>query len=439
MYNKEQSDSDESSASHWIKAKRPPDGLWNANIVMLNDSEFLVAIGSHKIFKYSSKDGWTEYLNTDQLALEINQRSNIVVDQQSNRMYIKECGLQYTQHGKSVIPMSIIDLQRKTLIHQTARSPYGDRGHIVNANGVIHKVNIDDCIDSAPELLIHEIWDKDQHRWIPNQAASANLIQLQIYWESYFDLETDCVSILHAPSKNIILLFGGARSCDAEYIPFGLWRYHISTGEWERIELMTESNSIQGIGVALELHPNFGGGTSVVLNADQQYVMIAGAEQIIKVPDHNNHQMSDQDWEQLSVEEEKRTQKRLLGFMYVLDIREEDNYKFWMSSIEPPKSDHPYPMNASEPSVHWRGGGCCHTYHLARTDECYLLSLISGWIRTLFATEVFIGMPLPALAIVILIGDYNKSETIHWISCCSHVDNKVNHQMIPLEQILSSH
>ena len=203
-------------------------------------------------------------------------------------------------------------------------------------------------------------------------------------------------SLIHVPSQNVLLLFCKSDG-DCYYHNLGVWRYHITKAQWTRI---------RGIDFTFQ--------KGIALTADERHVVIVGGGEF--VVDQNG-------------EDYKENQNDI----FVLDIQSEDEYKLWGTSLR-------FPRNEIE-SVGIEIDGAVST-----TDSGTIL-LTSGWVRTLFASDIFNEMELPPLVVIQMIENYRKTqETIHWFSTEKTYDEETdevvhiqeNHYAMTLSHILSS-
>ena len=210
--------------------------------------------------------------------------------------------------------------------------------------------------------------------------------------------------LVSVPSKNIILMIGGT-DCDGQ--PMGIWKIEYVVDEQGRRRWLSESDSEHGYPVASHTkieNLNFTAECfSAVLSSDDRYVVIGGN-----------------------------------GKLFVLDIGVEEHYRVWQSAIAPPA-----------PS----GITMC----LARTTSlknARAILAVSGWIRRLsapmfqdhieYVPKHPLLRPIP-IVIIRTIAVYCLKDMIHWVASDDDEVRKIvdqdtmigeTHQVIPLMQIM---
>ena len=182
--------------------------------------------------------------------------------------------------------------------------------------------------------------------------------------------EVRYASTLYVPSKQIILLIGGEYWKDKM---MGIWKFCLVTKKWKKLEALQFNYC----------------NVSSHLTSDEGYVIIGGGS------DKDNCYMNK---------------------MYVLDIRDEDEYKLMECDIKLPME------NAKLYKIVGSGGGI--------KDEI----LVVGWIKQEFKKRNFKDLLIPPMYIMQLIALWYNQEMIHWIS--RQEDN--NHCCIKLKHVLSS-
>lgn len=171
--------------------------------------------------------------------------------------------------------------------------------------------------------------------------------------------------LLHVPSKNIVLMFG---TMEGDSDKRRLWRYHIQPKQWEYVR---------------DLPSSFG--FSAVLTSDEQFLVIA---------------------------------MLCTWHFHILDIRNDDNYKFRQSLFK-------FPRNNSWGTLA-RSGKMKNSFATA-----------SGWIRRQKKSKGLDSISIP-LVIEQMIAGWYSTEWIHWIvKRESKASNVVKHQRIPLNDILN--
>lgn len=413
-----------SEIDNWIPIVGSPPGVWNRNIMTPNSKEFLVIIGDDKIYKYRSSGPaahsghWSVFLDTSNEFIfnELSQFEVIIRSKFSTRVYTVSCT---GNNFPSYIPWTIMDRRTQCIIHQSPKYKYGYGRHygvgIVNANGVIHRVAyMKDIHNDYP--FEHDIWNETTKEWDHNEKVQVTGLDGDWCDEGGHTFQwPESVSLIHVPSKNIILLFGGFRCVDTnedEY-PFGIWEYDLSSGRWYKRDEAGENFNFYL--------------SSFVLTADEQYIVIVGAEEIFDTDPDLLWGLTREERRELGVAERAVPHRLQNGFLYVLDITKKRKFELCFCPIKPP-SHIPCRYGASQHSR-------CK-YSVARSSGSSFVTL--GWIRRLFATDEFEEMALPATVITNMIEQYCPFEMIHWISCCGPVENETNHQMIPLDTILES-
>lgn len=172
--------------------------------------------------------------------------------------------------------------------------------------------------------------------------------------------------LIYVESKNIILMIGGNLVFreGGEQMDMGVWRIQVDTSKWEQIEVDGEFR-----------------GHQAVLSSDEQSVIIVG---MLK--------------------------------MYILDIRDEDNYKVRQSIGLPRPSGYLYPV-------------------LVKNQETKVILLTSAWFRKSFSSTQHEQVVCP-LDILKLIDQFVCQEWLHLIS--EYVrDGTIKHFAVPLAEILS--
>ena len=207
--------------------------VWNANPL-----EFVIGrkgrLGRHAFCKYNvESDTWTPILTGLLDKINVN---DIEIDWKMKRMFL------WSQiNGKD--KLSIIDIQRGSKLVQPNRMPAQSK--MISLNGSMHCLGYSETgtthhIWSEAKQRWHHIWGKAKQRWQPMNAESLPEVR-----------RID--SLIHVPSKNILLMF-------ASYDPYGeclLWRYHIRSNRWELIS-------------GIQLEDN----CPMILTSDERFVII---------------------------------------------------------------------------------------------------------------------------------------------------------------------
>merc|ERR1712154_174279 len=158
---------------------------------------------------------------------------------------------------------------------------------------------------------------------------------------------------LYIPCKDIILLIGGQGYRDYGAKMVGIWRYFLKTKKWEKVSKFTFDYF----------------NVSVTMTSNQHFVIIAGGYNIDRVPNDK---------------------------IFVLDIRDDNNYKLRKSGIISPLSGYQHIVRI--------GGGL--------RDEM----LVIGWIRKMFKCAEFNDLSLPPTYIMQLISLWYNQEAVHFLT-----------------------
>ena len=194
------------------------------------------------------------------------------------------------------------------------------------------------------------------------------------------------LSLVHVPSKDYVLLIGATRRSSMDISAAGMWRYRIQSSKWE--EILDENDQPFELDTC-ERTP--------ILSSNEQFVVLA--------PEGGY--------------EPKQFQ--------VLEIRDDDRYTLWNSSVTMLDHMHCWIMMKS--------GGRSETQLLA-----------FGWIRQWIRKQVFaVSMSIPA-AIMSLIGEWCSLQKIHCVTLEDYdkknaelrAERGLDHKMIPLTDILAS-
>ena len=266
---------------------------------------------------------------------------------------------------------------------------------MVKVGDIFHRFDLSG--DYRECTFAHDIWNETDQTWEQNE----DIRDLGGFEDWLMDQMFQCGSVeakslIHVPSQNILLMFCSGSS-DPGYHNLNVWRYHITKGQWTRIEGF-----------------EFSFGNGIVLTADEKYVVIVGGVEY--VVDECNQEVESQD------------------DIFVLDIQNEAEYKLWGTSIRFPQ------LKGSNSWTKINGA-------VSSGDLSDYILLTSGWVRKLFASELFVGILFPPLVIVEMTEEYRKKEeTIHWIATeCTRdeetrevISREENHYAVPLRHILSS-
>lgn len=236
----------------------------------------------------------------------------------------------------------------------------------------------------------HVVWSDLENKWSSPRTDNPLKYQFDAIWSrSPF--------LLHVESKGIFLMFGAHTfgTSGAEALSVGMWQFNVAFDRWEE-----------------QIHEDIEEGAFVV-SADEQFVVIL--DDPIKV----------------------------------LDMRKEDEWKIWESSVRPPfvgiraGCGSPQDSPAAQPCLLARSGGGADSVLLAY-----------GWIRTLFGKQVLVGKSdqtencggcdhieyeLPPAAIIGVIADFCAQGMIHWLASgpqAKRFKAGLDHQIIPMSEIL---
>ena len=366
---------------------------------LLDAGKYIVGICGTLIFRYNlPRDEWTFVMELPDFMRyrhgeQVTSSGMFVIEKESERLFISCNGTR----------MMVIDLNIGSIIHQAPPTNEQRGQAMVKVGDIFHRVDLSGGnYNNRYNPFEHDIWNRTDQKWesnedITNLVGFGDWIEAQMF--QFEDIEA--TSLIHVPSQSILLLFcnGGA---DMQYLHFGVWRYHITKGQWTRVD---------GI--------EFSFGSGIVLTADQKYVVIVGGEELYIDDEYGcEHEVENQD------------------DIFVLDIQNEAEYKLWGTSIRFPQAQ----LHGCKLLTGINGATS------SRESANYIL-LTSGWVRKLFASELFIGILFPPLVIIEMIEEYRRNEeTIHWLATetmknvetWKNISREENHYAVPLKQILSS-
>lgn len=341
----------------WITVASPPDGHMIGNSMVLDDAQFAITVSQQfrrrQIFKYNvHRDEWTVLLNIEESLGSQKLPISRCIDLDARRLYM----------SGEVSIMMVIDLDSGAVITRLPKVRYipqniGVCPSVVNVCGTIHKIGGDFTRDSYP----HTIWDGNQEKWIPARGCSTLLTD-----------GLSCCSTVFVPSKNKLFLIGGLYDPGDEFSA-GIWSYDIANGIWKKME-----------GIEFHLFQ-----CDSILTLDEQYILITGTEHI--------------------------TSKHIVD-IYVLDIRDDGDYKLMMSLTRKPSR---------------------YSTLVARSSNCRESHLLAcGWTRKLFATDIFNEVRMPSSSIIRLIAQRCESEMIHWVKR-EEKHTELAHCKISIDEIMS--
>lgn len=365
----------------------------NESLWLLSAGEYIVGIRETLIFRYNvHNDDCTLVMELPDSLMD-NERllkPIFFIDKNAKQLFILCQGT----------TMMVIDLKNGSVIHQALAMDERCGQTMVRVGDIFHLVGLSGGITDGHRLgpFVHDILYRTHRKWVLNKDINdfGGFHDWITNKGFQFD-DVEAMSLIHVPSQNILLLFCRAGS-EMEYKTFGVWRYHITKGQWTRVD-----------GIEFDFE------SEVVLTADEKYVVIIGGNELYIDDDGCNQEVENQD------------------DIFVLDIQNKAEYKLWGTSIRVPQPE----------GSNWR-----NTINGATSskESADYISLTSGWVRKLFASELFVGKVFPPLVILEMIEEYRKhEETIHWVTTnktwswvTTNQKIEENHYAMPLKQILSS-
>lgn len=325
--------------------------------MMLNSNEFVISCTDGQMFKYNvSRNKWTLFLKLPDFVKYLGPHPDMLIDEPNNRIFLTG-GL---NNGDTTL---VLDLRNGSLLNtfqyksdlEFMQKCYEDiqkcwdnqwkgKVDLIKVNGIVHKMGGHD--DGCPDG--HVTWNEAEQNWTPNAV-------IEPFSKMFEDSPQVQISLVHVLTKGMLLLFGSFRDGESDCV--GIWRYIIEANKWEEIR-------------------NYLGKTvrNAVLTSDQQFVILSCVDPI---------------------NEGKEKPQSIL----VVDIRDDNLYSFWMSSLKIPRSSAYRVMRSGGD-----GGG-----------EGSAL-LVSGWIRQLFANQEYREMSVPSVVVNIISQWSPMPETIHWIA-----------------------
>ena len=260
--------------------------------VILNDMEFIIAgdIGEggdkdlNALYKYNTlREEWTRFLSfnlrygaPDEYVDDSDLYISMEIHRGLNQLFIL-CSFWSEMHDDFVLDTSVLDIRNDTVVHRLCSLRADRQAKIVHVNGVMHKVGNS-----------HSIWNEDTLHW-------ESIKTLPGFMDPNLDVGSLCeFSLVHVPSKDIVLRMGGY-SCFWNP-PAGIWQYSVASGIWK--EMKDEDNNSFRL---------MSGAPQAVLSSNEQFVIICAPC--------------------------SPAVKRFL----VLDIRDDDQYKLWDSSVKRPE------------------------------------------------------------------------------------------------------
>lgn len=266
----------EKKENKWIKAASYPSHIdIESHAMVLNEGQFLFRAGNmynghgeHFLLKYNVRlDQWTQFISLPPGCFTQGDFGvlDAQVDQRNNRVFFVEDILdrvinpdlsQSICYGTTLERTSVVDLHTGLLIYRICRERKYKINYsihcasMVNVDGVMHRIN-------GPH---HSIWNETKVDWEPIRMSPEFLeLNLRVHPRDY--------SLVHVPSKKILLMIGGFQKSDR--MTTGVWRYGMSSGIWEEMK-DEDSNSFR-------FH---GGVVDSVLSSNERYVIIAVARYV---------------------------------------------------------------------------------------------------------------------------------------------------------------
>ncbi len=182
--------------------------------------------------------------------------------------------------------------------------------------------------------IIHLIGEGKHYMWNKNGSIFEMVFDFGKLMNSY-------TTLIYVSSQNIILFVGEYRISGAIYI----WSYCLISNKWKQINLHTEAK--------VSAHMS-------VITSDENYIIIGA--------DH--------------------------GKIYILDIRNKNNYILSKSKIH-------YPFQ--------------HRMMVITENKCKSKCIIIGWIKNIFTSQHIDKSLMPPLEIIKVISQLYNQEMIHWI------------------------
>lgn len=324
----------------------------NDCISILNDHEFIIAT----LYNETANDGIHKY--------NINKNAWIQIWEypHEEKMQIETMAINRgTEQNK--IYLGDCHYKNKRLVMfdtttnklSTLKSPWKLKvdSSMVNVNGVFH-------IIGGYQNSTHVSWNSDNDEFVIMHDFKTN---------GFNDIFSP--STIYVPSKQMILLIGGL--CFVTFKMIGIWKFCLKTNKWHKLE-----------GIQLDYYH-----ACPCLTSNEEYIVIGGGL------DKNDNYMNK---------------------LYVLDIREDEEYKLKECDIK-------LPIDKVKHRIVRSGGGI--------KDEI----LVVGWIKKQFKDNDLKELSLLPMYMMQLIALWYNQEMIHWFT--DHKDAENNHYCIRLKHILS--
>ena len=357
-----------------------------AGIAVLNEREFLVLIDGRQVVKYNAvRNEWTKSWVIPNVANkdEVDERhGSFVIDQTTNKLFVLDVLTfsPYRRPSSIISRLFVMDSQNGSVLHQSLQNNTENEEcydiSLVNVNGTIHKL----C-GTRNKGLIHRVWDENKKIW-----EKSTLWRIKTY------SQMKQTSLIHVPSKNMIVLIGGV-NCgfnqkedenDLRYV--GIWSYQIEKKRWTQIN-----------------NEFCFGACSAVLTSDEDYIIISGW-----FADHD-------------LEMNSETLK-------VLDVSSGELFDTDITGA-PERRVRRFDQRHDE-------------IHLARSGGDYsktqIRLLLVGWLRKHFEKDEFESIPSVIVGIIEQWCSVCSVELIHCLRTNYTRILTQNHPVIPLKDILSS-
>ena len=345
----------------WIAYKRAPSNIcMNWLAMQYNHFEFIIS--SDHFLEENGKEGIRKYnLHSNQWDEVITFTDDLFEMMDAKIALISKTNKLYLMNNDKYSKqqkMLILDMKTKQLSTRNSISNALNSA-FVNVNGIIHVIG-------GSNNSKHLTWNPDDNeiKEIYDFAPEFHFQDLQ--WGRS----------IYVPSKDVLLLIGAYCEKDGSLGPgIGIWRFHLKLNKWECM--------INGSDFAYRK-------VSAALSSNENYVIIACGY--------------------------------LAGFyddkIYVLDIRNEEEYKLNECAIRSPQR--------CVSNIVMTGG---------IKDEY----LVVGWIKELFKTLEFKQLALPPMYIMELIAKWYNEEEVHWVRMVyGEGYNGNSHFAIGLKHIVSS-
>eukprot|EP01084_Bolivina_argentea_P194453 333637_1 len=356
----------------WMECPAIPSGVRHGIPVMLNQNEIMMVSSYYAyvdkeniygIHKYDNHtNNWEEVFKyKENLDLTI-KNHRITINKETKKIYI-QCSW---YHKLLVFDISNNSLQLASIDHKSLLLDQWGSLYpgFLNINHDIHAIG-------GTKNPKHKIWNTENGTI---QTVNAPFERNKLF-------EIYAPSTIYVPSQQILLLIGGLCSIGQyEYlddnISVGVWKFHLKSKKWQKIE-----------GLTFDFHR-----TCCAMTSDEKYVIISEG--------YTNDTDQPQD------------------DMYILDIRNANNYKLWKCDIQCPVT----PVGA-----HYivKTGNALH-------DEM----LVFGWVKKIFDTPMFKDLLIPPTYIIQSIVMWYNQEEIHWLEYGMEPENR--HYAINVRHIVSS-